>query len=223
MCPARTNGAFQTFAYDAFGNMAVTAGVQNGQAGYTPTALSQFDANNRWSAACSPTPCYDSAGNQTTVAGDKYTYDAENRLLSAFPQNSGTTSYAYDGEGRRVWKTSTAATTEYAYDASGALAAEYSNLQPTQLGTEYMSADHLGSTRLITDAVGNVVKRYDYLPFGQEIPSGVGGRSTGYGSNVYPTMPDVQSKKFTGKERDAETGLDYFGARYFSARAGALH
>ena len=28
---------------------------------------------------------------------------------------------------------------------------------------------------------------------------------------------------FTGKERDAETGLDYFGARYMSAAPKAAH
>jgi RHS repeat-associated protein len=36
----------------------------------------------------------------------------------------------------------------------------------------------------------------------------------GYGAGVQ------QSIKFTGKERDAETGLDYFGARYFSGAQG---
>jgi RHS repeat-associated protein len=37
---------------------------------------------------------------------------------------------------------------------------------------------------------------------------------------MYPTTPDDVLKKFTGKERDAETGLDYFGARYFSGAQG---
>jgi RHS repeat-associated protein len=36
----------------------------------------------------------------------------------------------------------------------------------------------------------------------------------------YPASPDIESQKFTGKERDAETGLDYFGARYFSGAQG---
>ena len=36
----------------------------------------------------------------------------------------------------------------------------------------------------------------------------------------HPASPDVVDLKFTGKERDAETGLDYFGARYFSAAQG---
>jgi RHS repeat-associated protein len=44
----------------------------------------------------------------------------------------------------------------------------------------------------------------------------VGGRSsvTGYG------QPDGLGQRFTGKERDAESGLDYFGARYYSSAQG---
>jgi RHS repeat-associated protein len=37
---------------------------------------------------------------------------------------------------------------------------------------------------------------------------------------TYPSSPDVLSEKFTSKERDAETGLDYFGFRYFSSAQG---
>ncbi len=50
--------------------------------------------------------------------------------------------------------------------------------------------------------------------------SGVGGRGS-----CYPDPPDANydsraPQKFTGKERDAETGLDYFGARYYSGAQG---
>jgi RHS repeat-associated protein len=71
-----------------------------------------------------------------------------------------------------------------------------------------------------------VVRCIDYLPFGEEIPSGENGRSGCYESlgnailPQYPAPPDVASVKFTGKERDAETGLDFFGARYFSGAQG---
>ncbi|HRJ18126.1 MAG TPA: RHS repeat-associated core domain-containing protein, partial [Bryobacteraceae bacterium] len=58
-----------------------------------------------------------------------------------------------------------------------------------------------------------------YLPFGESIPTGINGRATaqGYQTNNYldPLKPG-----FTGKDRDAETGLDYFGARYLSAAQG---
>lgn len=41
-----------------------------------------------------------------------------------------------------------------------------------------------------------------------------------YGAYSYPQSNDILSQKFTGKERDAETGLDYFGARYLSGAQG---
>ena len=90
-------------------------------------------------------------------------------------------------------------------------------------GTEYVTGDHLGSTRLLTNATGGVIRRFDYLPFGEEIPSGLYGRGSDYGGNSYPNLGvagDETSRKFTGKERDSESGLDYFGARYFSAAQG---
>jgi RHS repeat-associated protein len=69
------------------------------------------------------------------------------------------------------------------------------------------------------------------LPFGEEIPVGVNGRTgpcyetLGSGGlsptgPEYPAAADVAAQKFTGKERDAETGLDYFDARYFSSAQG---
>jgi RHS repeat-associated protein len=55
------------------------------------------------------------------------------------------------------------------------------------------------------------IRRHDFAPFGEELSAGIGIRSAalGYG-------PDSTRQKFTGKERDTETGLDYFLARYYS-------
>lgn len=60
------------------------------------------------------------------------------------------------------------------------------------------------------------VRRHDYLPFGEELFAGTGGRmaTQGYG------VEDNVRQNFTGKERDIETGLDYFGARYYSLSLG---
>ena len=81
----------------------------------------------------------------------------------------------------------------------------------------YLTSDHLGSTRVVMKSDGTTVKaRYDYLPFGEEIPSTIGGRGsvTGYGGS------DSTKQKFTQKERDSESGLDYFLARYYSSAQG---
>ena len=70
--------------------------------------------------------------------------------------------------------------------------------------TEYYTLDAIGSVRVITDQTGAVIERHDYLPFGEE---------------WNPTTSN-DARKFTGKERDTETGYDYFGARYLSSKVG---
>ncbi|MCA1600085.1 MAG: RHS repeat-associated core domain-containing protein, partial [Acidobacteria bacterium] len=53
------------------------------------------------------------------------------------------------------------------------------------------------------------------LPFGEELFAGTGGRTTAQGY-----VGDNVRQKFTSKERDNETGLDYFLARYYSSTQG---
>jgi RHS repeat-associated protein len=74
----------------------------------------------------------------------------------------------------------------------------------------------------MTDENGVAKVRYDYLPFGQEIlpPSSGGRASVLCGTVSCYGQSDAVRQKFTGKERDAETGLDYFLARYDSSAQG---
>src|SRR5256885_10733441 len=63
------------------------------------------------------------------------------------------------------------------------------------------------------------------LPFGEELFAGTGGRSTTQGYALPPPSPNVPPpdgvrQQFTLKERDIETGLDYFLARYYSSTQG---
>ncbi len=87
----------------------------------------------------------------------------------------------------------------------------------------WLVPDQLGTPRMIFDQSGSLAntKRHDYLPFGEEIYAGTGGRATGMGYTVqgYPPV-DRARQKFTSKERDDETGLDYFLARYYSSTQG---
>lgn len=167
---------------------------------------------------------YDGAGNLATepvdAGSNSYTYDANNHLIQS-PTNAGTASYSYDGLGHRVKKTVNGQTTIFGYDVLGRLVAEYNPAVTPTNGTRYMTQDILGSTRLLTGTDPNtlnpvVVTRYDYLPYGEIIPSGLGGRNQvgGYG----PEGPVHQL--FTGKEKDTETNLDYFLARYSSNEKG---
>lgn len=225
----------QPNGYDQWGNRWVNnpTGLPTMSAD-TPTAQSWFTSNNNRVTGFN----YDAMGNVQSKTGMSwsYLYDGENRQVQATNVVAGanvTTNYTYDGDGRRVIKTTpgtdpvthqtTTFTTTYIYDASGQLAQEYSTAPATDSGTSYLTADHLGSTRLITDgSSGMMKKRFDYLPFGEELTAGTGGRTAamGYNDSVSVTVPDMQSMKFTSKERDAETGLDYFGARYFSGALG---
>jgi RHS repeat-associated protein len=163
----------------------------------------------------------------TSIPGslnEGFTYDAEYRVNAA--SANGTIDYVYDGEGRRVQKQATTFVTTYADDTSGKVVTEYGVQNPTtgspiaESGTEYVEGDHLGDSRMLINDAGQVVRRWDYLPFGEQIPTGLDGRSSDYGPAAFPSTPDDVLKKFTGKERDAETGLDYFGARYFSSPMG---
>jgi RHS repeat-associated protein len=199
-----------TFDYDQWGNIAVTTPNNVVPLNVnTATSLSQYNANNQRSDSGQG---YDAAGNQTLMNPQiTLTYDAENRQTAA-----GGYTYTYDGDGRRVMKTGGGVTTVFVYDAMGELSAEYSNAANTSsCSTCYLSYDHLGTTRLVTNASGQVVSRHDYLPFGEEITGGVGGRDGTWGSGA-----DGVNQKFTGKERDAETQLDYFGARYYGSALG---
>ncbi len=80
---------------------------------------------------------------------------------------------------------------------------------------QWLITDHLGTPRMIVDQTGTManVKRHDYLPFGEELFAPAGGRSAPLG---YAAGDGVR-QQFTSKERDNETGLDYFIARHFSS------
>ena len=77
----------------------------------------------------------------------------------------------------------------------------------TTASSYFYHSDHLGSSSPITDASGGLVQHLEYIPFGEvfidERPS-ASSWSTPY--------------KFNAKELDEETGLYYYGARYYDPR-----
>ncbi len=214
--------ANQTYNYESNGNRWVTGPFIPYT---TQTPQSNNFTNNRW-AVGSGLVTYDAAGNQLSVSlgagGTRiFTYDAENRQITASIPAMSAISYLYDGDGKRVQKKVGTTVTTFVYDAQGQLAAEYGGLTNPLAGTTYLTGDHLGSTRLVTNANSIPIQRFDYAPFGEELTQSIDGRGAPYSTNSYPTItPDGTSEKFTGKERDAETGLDFFGARYNSSAQG---
>jgi RHS repeat-associated protein len=222
-----TGGWSRSFGYDQYGNSCVgnpggigaptaPACTQNGAGQWIVLPPTVYNNQNQLTVDASS---YDTAGNLKAINGDALTYDAENRQVSFTPPNGmgiGPETYAYDGNGNRVQKSGSGLTTTYIYDAFNQLKAEYSSAEAgaSPCTPCYLSDDHLGSLRLMTKSDGTVLARHDYLPFGEEIQNGQGGRSGLFGAT------DNVSQRFTGKERDQETGLDFFGARYFGAALG---
>lgn len=65
---------------------------------------------------------------------------------------------------------------------------------------QFHLGDHLGNSTFVTDGDGGSIRREEYYPFG----------GTSFGSS------DKKRYRFTGKEREEESGLSYHGARYYA-------
>ena len=190
---------------------------------------------------------YDAAGNVTSDGINAYQYDAEGRLCAVDTTknvnsaNPGYIGYIYDAAGTRVargklsslscnfatngFKATTSwalgmggeQVTEYAISgsagsyastwahtnafASGSLLATYHDAD-----TYFALNDWLGNKRVEISA-GGLSSTYRSLPFGNGLTS-TGGAT------------DATEHHFTGKERDAESGNDYFGARCYNSNMG---
>ncbi|HYR76178.1 MAG TPA: RHS repeat-associated core domain-containing protein [Pyrinomonadaceae bacterium] len=211
----------QTNGYDQYGNRWIDygGGVHN---------LSFSTTTNRITTSGYS---YDAAGNLTNDSIHSYGFDAENKIKMVDGVNG---VYGYDGDGNRVRKnfalgeqvrmvysggqllaeydiSTGSLKKEYVYGAKGLIA----TIEPST-GTRYTTSDHLGSPRVITSSSAGVVSRHDYMPFGEEIGVTIGGRTSGMGYSAV----DGLRQKFTRKERDNETGLDFFGARYYGSVQG---
>jgi RHS repeat-associated protein len=79
------------------------------------------------------------------------------------------------------------------------------NRQKDTCEAYWYHTDHLGSSSWITDSAGNPVQHLHYLPWGEDY--------------VNQRLNDFEGARFTfsAKERDSETGLSYFGSRYYSS------
>jgi RHS repeat-associated protein len=204
-----------SYGYDAWGNLLQKSVTKCGAENLIVTA----DAHN-WIHASGTDYQYDAAGNMTfnaTPPTQTYTYDQENRLTGAAGY-----AYTYDGDGNRVRKSTGSTGTLYWYmtpgivaesDLAGVLNSEYVFFDGERVARKdfpsnavaYYFSDHLKTASIITDSAGNIKAESDYYPWGGEL------QFVNNDSNHY---------KFTGKERDSETQLDYFGARYYSNGLG---
>ncbi|MFJ6438442.1 SpvB/TcaC N-terminal domain-containing protein [Streptomyces sp. NPDC091416] len=182
---------------------------------------------------------YDANGNLTstlnTAVADKhrqYVWDEENRLAcnqdtatATVTQDPGgcagaTVTYAYDDKGDRVVKTSDEGLSLYPnryYSERDATGYKHIFVGDSRVTTQtvkatgvedeqqFFHADHIGSSGYVTDKNGKVTEHLEYFPYGETwVEEHTGDTDTPY--------------QFTGKELDAETGLYYYGARYYNPR-----
>jgi len=166
---------------------------------------------------------YDLNGNQLgfedTTSGTRRTiqWDEENRIRS-ISDNGQQSSYKYNAAGERVVKRGPQGQTVYVNQSfavrNGTEQTKHIFLGDSLLTSKlvkdrspesesyYYHSDHVGSSNYVTDARGQVLEHSEYFPFGEPwVEERTNTQSTPY--------------RFTGKELDEETGLYYYGARYY--------
>jgi len=216
------NGAWGSgsFTYDATGNR-LSKKIASSTTSYSYSG-------NRLTSTSAPETAAFKYNSYGSLAGGTWnngtyslTYDTLNNLLTIKNGSAVVSEYKYDADGMRVSKTSGGSTVVYHYDnfgrtlsettATGALIAEYvyangklaAVVKPD--GVYYYHTDPAGSPIAMTNKSNTVVWKADYRPFGEEQSK---------------TLNFSNDRMFAGKERDRETGMYYFGARYMRPENG---
>ncbi len=214
-----TTGTPETYDYDLTGNRTTS---------FLSTAHSH-DAANRLTEDDQFTYAYDANGNletktdKTTTGVITYTWDAQDQLVQIDFPDSTTTTYKYDGVGRRIEKNVNGSSTRYVYDGED-IALEYDGtntfvsryshgpgtdqplaVQRAGVGFFYYHVDHQGSIVNLTDSNGLIANSYLYDAYGRML-------------TLSETI--LQPFTYTGREFDAESGLYFYRARYYDPQTG---
>ena len=205
----------ESYTYDTVGNR--TASSLN--------STYSYQSFNRLASTTSAAYSYDNNGNLISKIDSlgtwSLTYDEENRLTQVTVPSGTTVNYKYDGLGRRIQRTNTSSADErYVYDARDVLidlnadwtvATTYLNAPGldkhlrqtnTSTGVSYFLFDQVGSTAALADSSGNLLEQNAYDSFGNSS----GSARTRYG--------------YTGRERDSDTGMLYYRARFYDPQVG---
>jgi len=214
------------YTYDGVGNRITRTG----------TVLVTYTANNlnQYTSVGGQSVDYDANGNLTQDATTEYRYDAFNRLRRLENQ-SGVAEYTYDARGRRVRKTfpsggdltfayfESRAIEEYAQQGA-ALAASYvfglgvdevivKRLESGDL--HWHCEDGLGNVIAVVGDGNNVLERYRYEAYGKPAFLDASGNDTSLAESAIGNRI-----LFTGREFEAESGLYFYRARYYSPGLG---
>ncbi len=178
--------------------------VGNYTYGTKPHAVTQAGTN---------TYAYDANGNMTSGAGRTIAYNYDN-MPSSITKSGVTATFVYDYAGQRVKKTASSVTTVYIgklYECTSGVCTKYLLGGSQRIASKkqgvvyYYHTDHLGSSSIITNSSGSKVEEIYYYPYG--------------GTRLNQGSVNVKHK-YTGQEEDAETGLYYYGARYYDPILG---
>jgi RHS repeat-associated protein len=206
-----SDGSYFSYSYDPVGNR-LTEQTQSGSTSYA------YDIADRLTSVNGVSYTWDNNGSLLNDGVRSYTYDAAQRLVAA-SSPYGNTSFSYNGDGVRVGMTVNGVTTAFTPDVNSPLpvvleghgTATTRYLYGLDLIAErtnaewlYYHADGLGSTRSLTDGLGEMAGAYLYAPFG---------------SPLVADGPSVDFR-FTGEQADDPTGLYYLRARYYDPSIG---
>ena len=237
----------RAYQYDSIGNRKKSADSLTlpSSDNYTSNALNQYTTLQPWGTGVSPV--YDFDGNMTLgplpaspTVNSTLIWDAENRLIEV-KNSAGITleKNVFDSGSRKIATISNGVTTLYLYDAWNCIA-EYTGttLSRTRLWGMDLSGTMQGAggvggllseSQVITSnpitlnsfsptydgngniseylaSNGSVATHYEYDPFGNTVVNTDTGNQFAY--------------RFSTKPRDVETGLYYYGYRYYDPMTG---
>ena len=222
-----------TFDYDAVGQVVEMANYHLLSTNYQLRSYSYDQIGNIAGAAAL---AYTTDGEVTGVGGLMFGYDAASRLTTVATGDVTIAAYAYDAFDRRVRKTTPEATTTYLYDGWNLVREEIAGTNGTTDVIEYYWGkdisgsldtaggiggllylkrngavyvplyDASGNVTAYVDAAGNVVATFAYDAFGNTVAED-------------GTLAGAFHFKYSTKYHDAETGLVYYGYRYYAPTA----
>ncbi len=227
-----------------------TAACPSPGSSVTPTASYNANNQVTWTTVNSAVNgfTYDGAGNVTNDNVNQYLYDPEGRVCAVqstpIPGSTAMNGYLYDAEGRRIAKGTITSmncdpaangfqlTETYVLDQSGEESSQLSTQNGTTTwersnvygagrllatydatGLHFHLTDPLGTRRVQTDSNGVAETACQSLPYGDQM-------NCFQVNNAPQTADNSTPLHFTGKERDTESGNDFFNARYYSSSMG---
>lgn len=224
----------QLYSYDELGNMQSV----NSQGRWNRIYTYDTNTNRLLNTGSGYNYTYDAHGNMVSMPHlDTIEWDYKGNLSKTIRTGNGyTANYRYDSQGNRVRKVyihdniideriyignyeiyrrkvsgtlDTERETSFVSDDQKRIAiVDTRNLPtPVEVTIRYQYDNHLGSACLELDGSGDVISYEEYHPFG----------TTSYSAGRNDTETSLKRYKYIGKERDEETGLYYYGARYYAA------